>query len=177
MAILGATSLTGCSSIPDFFATGTITPFQQTTAPTSWTKQTTHDNKALRVVNGTASSGGTTAFTTVLASRTPAGSISVSGTNSGGSVQGTAVSTAQIASHSHRITDWLTNIGFSSNWLLNMTNTVNTNSPRDTTQTGQGGQHTHPYAVPSWSGSATFSGTALDFAVQYVDIILASKNA
>jgi hypothetical protein len=74
MAVLGSTSLTGCNSIPDFIAGGSLMLFQQTTAPTNWTKETTHNNKALRVVTGTATPGGSTAFTTVFASRTPAGS-------------------------------------------------------------------------------------------------------
>jgi hypothetical protein len=48
-----------------------------------------------------------------------------------------------------------------------------------------GGSHTHAntaswsqgtFTNPTWSGSASFSGTALDFAVQYIDIILCSKN-
>jgi hypothetical protein len=177
MAILGATTLTGCDSIPDFIAAGTLNPFQQTTAPLSWTKDTTHNNKALRVVTGTAGSGGTTAFTTVFASRTPAGSISVSGSNSGGSVQNAALSTAQLPAHGHRITDWLTNLGGSANWTPNMVNAANINSAVNTRNAGSGGQHSHSYTVPSWSGSATFSGTALDFSVQYVDIIIASKNA
>jgi hypothetical protein len=44
---------------------GTAMLFQQTTAPIGWTKQTTHNDKALRVVSGAASSGGTNAFSTV----------------------------------------------------------------------------------------------------------------
>jgi sorbitol-specific phosphotransferase system component IIA len=47
------------------FPSGTLMLFQQTAAPTGWTKQTTHNNKALRVVSGTASSGGTSPFSTV----------------------------------------------------------------------------------------------------------------
>ena len=53
---------------------GTIMLFQQTTAPTGWTKITTHNNKALRVVSGTASSGGATAFSTIFASGLTTGS-------------------------------------------------------------------------------------------------------
>ena len=56
----------------DPFAPGTAMLFAQTAAPTGWTKSTTHNDKALRVVSGTAGSGGSTAFTTVFASRTPA---------------------------------------------------------------------------------------------------------
>src|SRR5258705_1060032 len=47
------------------FDPGTKMLFQQTTAPTGWTKDTTHNDKALRVVSGTASSGGSSAFSTV----------------------------------------------------------------------------------------------------------------
>lgn len=55
---------------------GTTMLFQQTAAPTGWTKQTTHNNKALRVVSGTASSGGSVAFTTAFStSRTVSGSV------------------------------------------------------------------------------------------------------
>lgn len=42
---------------------GTRMLFQQTAAPVGWTKVTTHNDKALRVVSGTAGSGGTLNFT------------------------------------------------------------------------------------------------------------------
>jgi hypothetical protein len=69
------------------FGTGTIMLFVQTAAPTGWTKSTTHDNKALRVVSGAASSGGSVAFTTAFASGLTAGN--------------TTLTTAQIPSHTH----------------------------------------------------------------------------
>jgi len=88
------------------FASGTKMLFQQTAAPTGWTKVTSGvDNKALRVVSGTAGSGGSNAFTNTLASRgitanagnTTAGgnvSVSVGNTAAGGNVSigNTAVS-------------------------------------------------------------------------------------
>jgi hypothetical protein len=46
---------------------GTLMLFQQSAAPTGWTKQTTHDDKALRVVSGAAGDGGTLAFSGVFA--------------------------------------------------------------------------------------------------------------
>jgi hypothetical protein len=49
------------------FPSGTLMLFQQTAASPFRTKQTTHNDKALRVVSGTASSGGTNAFSTVMA--------------------------------------------------------------------------------------------------------------
>ena len=80
------------------FPSGTKMLFQQTTAPTGWTKVTSGvDNKALRVVSGTASSGGSNAFSNTLADRgitanagnTTAGgnvSVSVGNTTAGGIV-------------------------------------------------------------------------------------------
>jgi hypothetical protein len=128
MALLGSTFLTGCNSIPDFIAAGSLMLFQQTSAPTSWTKQTTHNNKALRVVNGTAAPGGSTAFTTVFTSRAVQGSVaqeaaggsvgntvaggsvaqeaaggSVGNTVAGGSVGNHTLQQSQIPSHNHQI--------------------------------------------------------------------------
>ena len=47
--------------------------FQQTAAPTGWTKQTTHNDKALRLQTGTVGTGGSVAFSTAFA--TPAGGL------------------------------------------------------------------------------------------------------
>lgn len=98
--------------------------FQQTAAPTGWTKQTSGvDNKALRVVSGTAGSGGSNAFSNTLASRsitansanaTQGGNISVANTTAGGNVSIDSASTGgtvnshtltinEIPSHSHSI--------------------------------------------------------------------------
>lgn len=165
MAVLGSTTLTGCNSIPDFIAAGSLMLFQQTSAPTGWTKQTTHDNKALRVVTGTATPGGSTAFTSVFASRTPAGSVSVSG----GSVGNTTLITSQIPSHTHpQGCVNSTNAAPASPSLGAITNGVQTS----TGPAGSDGAHSHPFSV----GSASFTGTAQDFAVQYVDVIICSKN-
>lgn len=58
------------------FVAGTSMLFIQAAAPLGWTKQTTHDNKALRIVSGAgAASGGTVAFTSAFASYTPSGTV------------------------------------------------------------------------------------------------------
>jgi hypothetical protein len=62
---LAGRSLTSSDDRIDNFPASTVMLFQQTTAPTGWTKSTTHNDKSLRVVSGTAASGGTEAFTTV----------------------------------------------------------------------------------------------------------------
>lgn len=52
------------------FVTGTVGVFQQTAAPTFWTKITTFNDAVLRVVSGAAGSGGSNAFSTVNAQTT-----------------------------------------------------------------------------------------------------------
>lgn len=137
--------------------TGTLMLFQQTAAPTGWTKQTTHDNKALRVVSGTASSGGTSAFTTVFTNQTP--TINTSGL----SVGATTLSTAQMPSHNHSAAGVSGDYRGGSDWNPGYAVSSNTGA------TGGGGSHSH-----SLAGSATSSAITLN--VQYVDLIIASKN-
>ena len=78
MAVLGATTLTGCEYIEQFLGgTDPLTGepyrcvFNSTTPSTSWTKETSlvYNNAALRVVTGDGyDTGGSSAFTTVLSS-------------------------------------------------------------------------------------------------------------
>ena len=61
------TAASASAALALLIPSGTPMLFQQTAAPTGWTKQVTHNDKALRVVSGTASSGGSIAFSTVFA--------------------------------------------------------------------------------------------------------------
>lgn len=135
------------------FPAGTAMLFVQTSAPTGWTKSTTHNNKALRVVSGTASSGGTVAFTTAFASQTPSGTIG-----------STTLSTNEMPSHTHRYK--ATGNTTSSVSFTRLGLTTSFASVNDLIEaTGGGGSHNH-----------TFTGTAIDLAVQYVDVIIATKD-
>lgn len=118
-------------------------------------------------------SGGSTAFTSVFTSRTPGGS--VSGSNSGGSVSNHTLSEAQMPSHQHATffngaddTNPPRNIGNMTVWADNAPFSANAFSDFR----GSSNAHGHGFTNPSWSGS--FTGTAMDFAVQYIDIILCS---
>jgi len=148
------------------FASGTLMLFQQTTAPTGWTKQTTHDDKALRVVNGTTSSGGSSAFSTVFANQTP--TITTSGLSAGA----TTLSTTQMPAHSHAYQaggGTLYGNGYGS---PGEGYSIPIGGPGGGSATGsQGGGSSHTHSV---SGSATSS--AITLAVQYVDLIIASKT-
>lgn len=170
MAVLGSTNLTGCNSIPDFIATGTLMLFQQTSAPTSWTKEITHNDKALRVVSGTAGSGGSTAFTSVFSSRTPSGNVT---TNVSGNANATTLDENTIPSHTHNARASLNNAGNSANSShFGPYGQDGSVLSVQTASKGNSGSHTHGLTA---SGSSSFSGVALDFAVAYVDLIIASK--
>lgn len=153
----GAAAPTWASIVPS----GTLMLFQQTAAPTGWTKQTTHNDKALRVVSGAASSGGTTAFSTVFTNQTP--TITTSGLSAGA----TTLSTTQMPSHSHSITG--SGGGTATCSIPLFTDCGYPGRSSNTGTAGSGGSHTH-----SISGSATSSAVTLD--VQYVDLIIASKD-
>jgi hypothetical protein len=142
------------------FPSGTAMLFQQTAAPTGWTKSTLYNDYAIRIVNGTASTGGSVAFTTAFKSQ------SVTGTNSGGSVSATSLSTAQLASHNHSI-----NIGSSCSCQSDFTyRSCCVGRTKNTNATGCGNSHSHGFTNP------TFTGNAINLAVQYVDHIIATKN-
>lgn len=141
--------------------TGTVMLFVQTAAPTGWTKSTANDNKALRVVSGTASTGGSTSFTSAFGTPSVSGSLS-------GTVGATTLTTAQIASHTHttplKFTATLQGTGFASGVSLG-----DNNGTATTSSTGGGNSHDH-----SFSGSLSSATAAIN--VQYVDVIIATKN-
>jgi len=157
------------------FASGTTLLFYQAAAPTGWTQVTTHNNKALRVVSSTGGgSGGSVAFTTAFASQTPAGSVSVSG-----SVGAYTLTTNEIPSHSHSISNYSTQYIADVTSGGNIASTAGGSGPWQSnapfaTSTGSSGlsnSHSH-----SFSGSGSFTGTAINLAVQYIDIIICSKT-
>jgi len=184
--IITANTFSG-STFVGVFPVGTLMLFQQTSAPTGWTKQTTHNDKTLRVVSGAASSGGSTAFTSVFTSRTPSGTVSVSGSNSGGSVSNTTLTTTQIPSHDHSTHGQGVISGqyyivrssgrtYSGGGGDSFGGNTSVDTGMRTSFDGGSSSHNHGFTNPSWSGSASFTGSAMDFAVQYVDLIIASKD-
>jgi hypothetical protein len=140
------------------FASGTRLLFQQTAAPTGWTKDTTYNNYALRVVSGTAGTGGSVAFTTAFASQAVSGTVGTSGA--------TTLSSAQIPQHTHTLIGYQVLGGGGSPQY----SASQTNSAGFATDGGTGGGGSHDHA------GGTFTGTAINLAVQYVDTIIASKD-
>ena len=127
--------------------------FQQSSAPTGWTKDTTDVNqRAMRVVSGNVSSGGNQDFTDTFRNWT---------TNNH------TLTTAQLASHRHKVdtnNEWNESHG---NWQ---------------TETGQwrqvhaGGTNYKPWTSYEGSGNSHNHGT-MNFAVRYLDVIICSKDS
>jgi len=157
------TQTTAAVSVPSF-PSGTVMLFVQTSAPTGWTKSTAHDNKALRLVSGTAGSGGSAAFTTAFGTPSVSGSVSLSGT-----VGATTLSTAQLASHSHGLPFPSVFNGFGSGVRPNSNDGYNNYAA--TNNAGSNSSHTHGF---SGSGSLSSATTAIN--VAYVDVIIATKD-
>jgi hypothetical protein len=170
----------GAGALPTFqtistkaFPTGTRMSFQQTAAPTGWTKDTSAaiNNSAMRLVTGSVVNGGSVDFTTAFASQTPTGSVSITAVS--GSAGNTTLTTPQIPSHTHASTQGYNNppsgtqiLGRTGGLSIGPFNSVNTDA------TGGGGAHSHPFSFSS--GSGTFTGNAINLAVKYYDFIIAS---
>ena len=152
--------------LPDIgsFPSGTKMLFHQSAAPTGWTKQTSVNDSALRVVSGTSGggTGGSVAFSTLFATGK---TVSLSG-----NVGATTLTVSQMPSHSHIVTR---NVDISNNaaYDVGSKDTVgNYDSSNEwnykTSSTGSSSSHTH-----------TLSGTAsIALNVKYTDVIICSKN-
>jgi len=123
----------GAGALPTFqaaggssFPAGTRMSFQQTSAPTGWTKDTTAaiNDAILRLVTGSVTSGGTTGFSTWNA-QTATGA--------------TTLSTAQIPSHTHAYAA----VGLGEGQQFPSVATLNGQNDKTTGSTGGGGSHTH----------------------------------
>ena len=125
---------------------GSVLPFFQAAAPSGWTKLTTHNDKALRIVSGSGGvAGGTNSFSSVMA-QTATGNHTLV--------------TTELASHFHvspSAINYSTGTlysAFASGGLGPMYYGVNTNTA------GGDGAHNH----------------SITMSIQYVDVILCSKN-
>lgn len=151
------------------FTSGTKMLFQQTAAPTGWTKVTSHNDKALRVVSGTAGTGGSVAFETAFANKSVAGTISNSVS---GSTASHTLTVNQIPSHTH-------DLGFTGRGGGGSENVHEPGSGGNVlnfTTNATGGSQGHSHGAGSLAVSSTFSGTAINLDVRFVDVIIAAKD-
>ena len=136
---------------------GSVMVFFQSGAPTGWTKVTSQDNKALRVVSGTGGgTGGSNAFTTALNS-------SVTAT---GATASHELEVDEIPSHTHSYTQKVYNqpgIG---------------NAGGGGARVSEADQGATTGSLGSNEGHSHNAGTlAVNVNVQYIDVILCSKDA
>lgn len=153
------------------FASGTRMVFQQTAAPTNWTKESsaTYNEAALQFVTGSVGTGGSLAFGSAFASR------SLSGT-----VGNTTLTESQIPSHRHFgfADTFNTGVTLSASTQVSKSKDIASQSPNyiidgansDATlgrsgATGGGQAHNHSLSISN-----------LDLAVKYVSCIIAQKN-
>ena len=152
-----------------------------------WTKVTGFNDRTLRVVDGTASSGGSTGFSSVFTSKTPSGNISIpiSGSVSvSGSVAGTVLTAAQsgLPDHTHGLNRVYEQRRGGNNDIVYVQNGGNAVDTAGVTGGARNASeaHSHGWSQTSGSFSGTGSGSvslnAMDFAVAYVDVIIAQKN-
>lgn len=153
------------TSYPNLIAPGTVMLFAQANAPTGWTKVTTHNDKALRVVSGTGGvSGGSTSFSAAF--------------NATYNSQGHTLTAEEMPVHRHGMFD-----------QYDITESYDVGSYPGYTvawESGSGGDteyslntnlaQTAEYGISGSAGSSQPHSHGLNFNLSYVDVILASKN-
>jgi predicted secreted protein len=147
-APLGIATKQYVDSVAGGFPVGTLMLFQQTAAPTGWTKQTTHNDKALRVVSGNCVNGGTYTFSSLFAN-----------VSSGGAT----LDTNTLAVHDHPTYPYTLNAGGGSGGFHYESADGNGLNAYGIVYVGTRGQ-----------GAAHYHG--IDLRVLYLDVIIASKN-
>jgi hypothetical protein len=143
-----------------------VLSFFQAAAPTGWTQVATQNNKGIRIVSGTGGgTGGTIAFSTLFSTATSySGSINITS----GQVGDTSLSESQLASHSHTYPSH--SIGVTVNYIAagDPARGFGTGSVN-----GAGGNAVHTHSLAGATANGNFTS---NFDLQYIDMILASKN-
>lgn len=145
------TSIAGSSTADPLPGNGTTSVlFKMASPPSGWTQVVSLNNYALRLVSGTgAGTGGSTGFTSVFTSRTPAGSVSAP------TVDIPPTGYSQVGS----VTSVAGNIVVGSGSGTYAAALAQMNATRTLT-----------------ASAPSFTGTAMDFAVTYVDLINATRD-
>ena len=137
------------------FVSGTTMMFYQSAAPTGWTKVTTHNDKAMRVVSGSGGgSGGSTSFSSAF-SHTHTDTFASAAHS---------LSLTQIPSHTHTVARGVSNSG---NTSTIGTHATSGSLSTTTSPAGGNGSHTHGF---------TGSVTSVTISPYYVDIIICTKG-
>lgn len=130
------------------FESGTRLTFQQNFAPTGWTKDTSHNDKALRVVSGAVGSGGSVGFSTLFG-RTATDAFTLT--------------TAHMPAHAH--TKTVSKGGESQSGGVS----------RDQIETDTYNNGTKTF-ITDYAGSSGAHSHGLDTRLKFIDIIIAQKD-
>jgi len=141
------------------FPTATRLIFQQSAAPTGWTKETNpkYNDATLKFTTGNVTTGGSVAFSQTFKSQSIRSTVS-------GSVGATTLSMAQMPRHSHSLIGINSMYGSDGYGIKSGTGLIS----RITGYSGSSSSHTH--SLSGASGSAT-----LNLAVKYISAIIAQK--
>lgn len=151
-----APTATRSGNLLDAFASGTALVFNQTSAPTGWTKSSTHNDKALRVVSGTVGSGGSTAFTSVFGA---------------GKITGSHVlAVSEMPSHDHGGATGTANTIGGLAWA-HMNGGINI----QVTAGSLDGTFDHTHNISAQGGGGGHDHT-LSLDIQYADVVICTKN-
>ena len=151
---------TSINSKYEIFPQTSAVVFWQSAAPSGWVTVTSNNNRALRVVSGTAAgTGGTNDFTTTMANRTLTANVPV--TVSGAAGQNTTLDANTIPAHAHPANAG-GNVQAAGGGPARVANSGNTGN------FGNSGAHAHPIAINAANGPIS---TPIDFRVQYIDVI------
>jgi hypothetical protein len=141
--------------------------FRQSSAPTGWTKSVTHDDKALRVVSGSVSNGGATAFSSVFGSGKTSGSHTLTQANLPS--YNLSVTDTRTFQFSHRDpTD--AQGGLQSGGSTAAADDANVTVTIDMASPASGS------VVAASGGSGTAHSHTLSLDLHYVDVIIATKD-
>lgn len=148
---------------------GSITVMRLNTPPTGWTKTNTFNLHVLRATTGAVSSGGTLDYTSVFVQHTSTYS-SVSG-----SVNGTTLTAASTANHTHPAPITGTVLATSTVVPPVLSRAINAAAPNTTSMSnGSSDPHTHPMTVGVPATISPSNGINLN--VRYVDIIFVQRS-
>lgn len=156
---------------------GAVMVFQQTAAPTGWTKITTDDDAILTATTGSLTTGGTLGFASAFTN------VSLSGSASGASatISAASITAPQLASHNHA--GWVGYSGFNPRpgsgvpggippeglpWPFWSPGSIRAPYTGPTS-------HTHPNPPGPFSSAPAVFFTK-DLRIKYVDVIIASKD-
>jgi hypothetical protein len=142
---------------------GSLMLFQQSASPTGWTKQTSHNDKSLRVVSGAAASGGVQAFSTVFG-RTGTDGFTLTPTTMPSHAHG-----MYDPAHSHQYMYTYGPDHYDAGGAEFAVWGYNSSSWQQTYGSGTG-------VATYGAGSDGGHGHGLDIRVLYVDVIIASKD-